>query len=415
MRNTVDDDLAPVSTPVRVLVFSWEYPPHINGGMGNHVTALVPALAEQGVDVHVVTPRLKGGEPVERIRQGVTVHRVELASWESGNIVTDAHEANSRMTNLAEAVVEEYGPFDLVHAHDWLVALSAFHFKHEYRWPLVATIHATERGRCGGSVHSPLSIAIDFIEWQLCYEAWRLIVASRYMAGQLADFFHIPSDKLDIIPNGVDASIYQRFGYAELAAFRRRFAGEDEVIVFHVGRLVHEKGVPTLVAAAPAILAEFPNVRFVIAGRGPMYAALQEIAAGLGVSRAFDFVGFVSDDDRDRLYRVADVAVFPSLYEPFGIVALEAMAAGTPVVVSTTGGLAEVVEDHETGLTHEPGNPESLAWTVRRVLRHPDEAETWAKTALDKARTLFSWHHVAGETARAYKQILDERASTEWS
>ncbi len=395
-------------------MFSWEYPPHINGGMGNHVTALIPALAEQGADVHLVTPRLNGGEPVERTGPGVTVHRVELASWESGSIVTDAHEANSRMTNRAEAIVGEYGPFDLIHAHDWLVALSAFHFKHEYRWPLVATIHATERGRCGGSVHSPLSVAIDYIEWQLCYEAWRLIVASRYMAGQLADFFHIPSDKLDIIPNGVDASIYRRFGEADLAAFRRRFASEEELIVFHVGRLVHEKGAQTLVAAAPTILAEFPNVRFVIAGRGPMYATLQEIASDLGVSRAFDFVGFVSDDDRDRLYRVADVAVFPSLYEPFGIVALEAMAAGTPVVVSNTGGLAEVVDAHETGLTHEPGNPESLAWAVQRILRHPDEAEMWVETALEKARTLFSWQHVAGKTVQAYAQILAERAAVKW-
>jgi len=382
--------------------------------MGNHVTALIPALAEQGADVHLVTPRLNGGEPVERIGPGVTVHRVELASWESGNIVTDAHEANSRMTNRAEAIVGEYGPFDLIHAHDWLVALSALHFKHEYRWPLVATIHATERGRCGGSVHSPLSVAIDYIEWQLCYEAWRLIVASRYMAGQLAGFFHIPSDKLDIIPNGVDASIYRRFGEADLAAFRRRFASEEELIVFHVGRLVHEKGAQTLVAAAPTILAEFPNVRFVIAGRGPMYATLQEIASDLGVSRAFDFVGFVSDDDRDRLYRVADVAVFPSLYEPFGIVALEAMAAGTPVVVANTGGLAEVVDAHETGLTHEPGNPESLAWAVGRILRHPDEAEMWAETALNKARTLFSWQHVAGKTLQAYAQVLAERAAVDW-
>lgn len=382
--------------------------------MGNHVTALVPALARQGIDVHLVTPRLNGGEAVEKVESGVTIHRVEPASWESGNIVTDAHEANSRMTHHAEAVVDEYGPFDLIHAHDWLVALSAFHFKHEYRWPLVATIHATERGRCGGSVHSSLSIAIDYIEWQLCFEAWRLIVASQYMGSQLGSFFRVPSNKLDIIPNGVDVSIYQRFDDAELASFRRRFAGADEIILFHVGRLVHEKGAHTLVEAAPDILAEFPDVRFVIAGRGPMYATLQEIAYRLDVSHSFDFVGFVSDDDRDRLYRVADVAVFPSLYEPFGIVALEAMAAGTPVVVSSTGGLAEVVDAYETGLTHEPGNPESLAWAVRHILRHPDQASTWTETAFNKIRTLFSWQYVAGQTVRAYEQILDERAAVEW-
>ncbi|RME47605.1 MAG: hypothetical protein D6791_05515, partial [Chloroflexi bacterium] len=161
---------------MRVLMLSWEYPPHIDGGMGNHVTALVPALAERGVDVHLVTPRLNGGEPVERVQEGVTVHRIELASWQSGNIFTDAHEANSRMTAYAESLVATYGAFDLVHAHDWLVALSAFHFKHEYRWPLVATVHATGRGRNSGALPGPLSVAIDHMEWQLCYESWRIIV-----------------------------------------------------------------------------------------------------------------------------------------------------------------------------------------------------------------------------------------------
>lgn len=395
-------------------MFSWEYPPHINGGMGIHVTALIPALVEHGADVHVVTPRVEGGVPIESPQDGVTIHRVEPASWQTGDIVADAHEANSRMTQHAESVVAEHGPFDLIHAHDWLVAPSALHFKHEHRWPLVATIHATERGRCGGVVQGPLSVAIDRIEWQLCFEAWRLIVTSRYMADELANYFHIPRDKLEVIPNGVDLQSFHRFSNADLAAFRRRFADDDEIIIFHVGRLVHEKGVHTLVEAAPSILSEFPNARFVIAGRGPMYSALQQSATHLGVASRFDFAGFISDDDRDRLYRVAHVAVFPSLYEPFGIVALEAMAAGVPVVVSNTGGLAEVVNAYETGMTHEPGNPGSLARAVRYTLRHPDQARTRAENALEKLHRQFSWRYVGQETVRAYAQVLDERKRVDW-
>lgn len=382
--------------------------------MGSHVNSLASALAGIGVDVHVVTPRVGGGELLETEEDGVTVHRVEPASRESGDIVTDAHEANSRITNYAEFLVSEHGPFDLVHAHDWLVALSAFHFKHEYKWPLIATMHATERGRRGGVVCGPTSVAINHIEWQLCYEAWRIIVTSRYMAGQLESFFQIPSDKLNIIPNGVDLWSYQRFDGMSLAAFRRRFADDDEVIVFHVGRLVHEKGAHTLVAAAPRILAAFPNVRFVIAGRGPMYANLQKLASDLGVSDRLDFVGFISDDDRDRLYRVADVAVCPSLYEPFGIVALEAMAAGVPVVVSGTGGLAEVVDAHETGMTHHPGNPESLAWAVQHTLRHADQAQVRVRNALEKICRLFTWQRVAEQTVKVYQQVLEERQEVDW-
>ncbi len=395
-------------------MLSWEYPPHIDGGMGNHVTALVPALAELGVDVHLVTPRLNGGEPVERVQGGVTVHRIELASWQSGNIFTDAHEANSRMTAYAESLVATYGAFDLIHAHDWLVALSAFHFKHEYKWPLVATVHATERGRNSGALPGPLSVAIDHMEWQLCYESWRIIVTSQYMADQVRSFFQVPPGKIDVIPNGVDPSKYSRFDDASLLAFRRRFADDDERIVFHIGRLVHEKGAHTLVEAAPAILTEFPNVRFVIAGRGPMYADLQSLASNLGVSSRFDFVGFISDDDRDRLYRVADVAVFPSLYEPFGIVALEAMAAGVPVITSNTGGLAEVVDDHGTGLMHEPGNVSSLAWAVGHTLRHPDQARARAENALAKIRRLFTWERIAEQTVRVYERIIDERQKVDW-
>lgn len=403
--------------PLRVLMFSWEYPPHLNGGMGSHVKALVPALAELGAEIHLITPRLKAGEPVETLdtAQGeITVHRVEPARWQTGDIVTDAHEVNARLTAYTEFLIGEDGPFDLVHAHDWLVALSAFHFKHEYKWPLVATIHATERGRSGGVVHGPLSVSIDHIEWQLCYETWRIIVTSQYMADQLSNFWQVPLDKISIVPNGIDLSRYQRYESEDLTAFRRRFAADDERIVFHIGRLVHEKGTQTLIEAAPRILAEFPKVRFLIAGRGPMYDELQGMATELGVSDRVDFLGFISDRERDGLYHVADVAAFPSLYEPFGIVALEAMAAGVPVVASDVGGLAEVVDTYEAGIAHAPGDPGSLARAVRETLRNTAEVQTWAENALEEIRTEFSWAHVAEETVAVYEQVVQERRHVDW-
>lgn len=399
---------------LRVLMFSWEYPPHLNGGMGSHVKALAPALAHQHVDVHLVTPRFNGAARLERPRPGLIVHRVDLADWESGDIVTDVHEANSRMTAHTETLVQEQGPFDVIHVHDWLVALSGFHFKHEYRWPLVATVHATERGRCGGVVNGSVSVAIDHVEWQLCYETWRVIVTSQYMADQLANHWHVPADKIDVIPNGVDVSRYRRFVGADLSEFRRHYAADDEHIVFHIGRLVHEKGAHLLVKAVPSILEEFPRARFLIAGRGPMRDRLRKLIADLEVSERVDLLGFISNEDRDRLYQVADVAVFPSLYEPFGIVALEAMAAGVPVVASEVGGLAEVVDPHETGILHTSGEPDSLAWAVRETLRNVEQAHGWVDNALEQLRTIFSWSHVAEETVRVYDQVVEERKHVDW-
>ena len=195
-------------------------------------------------------------------------------------------------------------------------------------------------------------------------EAWRVIVTSYYMAHEVVEYFGVANDKLDVVPNAVSTAPYQNHDPAALRDFRRRFAADDEALVFHVGRIVYEKGLQVLVAAAPIILSHVPRVKFVIAGRGPMVDELRLSADRLGLGHAFYFTGYISDEDRDGLYQVADVAVFPSLYEPFGIVALEAMAARVPVVVSSVGGLTEVVENHVTGMTAYPGNPNSLAWAI---------------------------------------------------
>jgi glycosyltransferase involved in cell wall biosynthesis len=279
---------------------------------------------------------------------------------------------------------------------------------------LIATIHATERGRNGGHVRDHFSALIDHTEWRLCYEAWRVIVTSRYMADELARLFQVPRDKLDVIPNGVDFADYETLKHEDLAEFRRRFAADDEQLVFSVGRLVYEKGMQTLVAAAPEILAEFPSVRFVVAGRGPMLEELRNMATALGVAHRFCFTGYISDAERDRLYRVADVAVFPSLYEPFGIVVLEAMAAGTPVVAAGVGGLAEIVELHETGMTHYAGNAESLAWAVRHTLRHPEWAAARARNALRRIREVYNWPYIAERTLEVYERVVRERQQVVW-
>jgi len=399
--------------PMRVLMFSWEYPPHVIGGLGKHVMELTPALARQGVEVHLVTPAWAGGEPRETLG-GMTVHRVPPPSQPNDNVHTTAWQTNVKLERYAEELWAEVGGFDLIHAHDWLVAFAGCALKHNFKIPLIATIHATERGRGGGYLTGEVSQAIHSTEWWLTFEAWRIITCSQYMAQQVQEYFDVPGDKVDVVPNGIDTARFDRYEGVDLSHFRNLYALPEEKIVFYVGRVQREKGVHTLVNAMPRVLAQFPQAKFVIAGRGSELDSLRRRAWELGVGPKVLFTGFISDDDRDRLFRVASVAVFPSLYEPFGIVALEAMAAKCPVVVSEVGGLKEVVCHGETGVTVHPDDPESLAWGILHTLTRPDWAQARAAAAYRMVREEYNWDRIAARTLAVYERVVRERAETEW-
>jgi glycosyltransferase involved in cell wall biosynthesis len=261
----------------------------------------------------------------------------------------------------------------ILHAHDWLAHYSGAYLKHAYRLPLIATIHATEYGRNNG-LHNDLQRYIASVEWQLSYEAWRVICCSWYMKGEVEFALQTPSDKIVVIPNGVDATKFEfKFDEAERQAFRNNYAAPDEKILFFVGRMVREKGAHILLEALPKVRVVYPKVKLLIVGGG-YRDHLVQLANWLGIAPHVYFTGFVPDDVLLRIYRIADVAVFPSLYEPFGIVALEAMAARIPVVVSDAGGLKEVVEHNVTGVVTWLNNSDSLAWGILEVLQNPDRA-----------------------------------------
>ncbi len=345
---------------------------------------------------------------------GANVYRVDTPVARLGNFFADVQQTN---LNLSERSVELYrglGGFDLIHAHDWLVAFAAAALKRMNKTPLVATIHATERGRGRGYLGGETSHAINGTEWWLTYEAWRVITASQYMADEVKNYFQVPPDKIDIIPNGVDTAPFDALEHVDLSDFRARWAARDERIVFSVGRMVQEKGAHLIVEAAPRVLAQFPKTRFVIAGTGAMTEYLERRVFELNVQDRVNIAGFISDEDRNRLLKVADVAVFPSIYEPFGIVALEAMAAKCPVVVSSVGGLGEVVRHDETGVTAYPDNIDSLAWGILYTLKQPERAQIRAERAYRVVRTEYSWDRIAKQTIRLYEQVLRERAKTDW-
>ncbi|MCE5258912.1 MAG: glycosyltransferase family 4 protein, partial [Chloroflexi bacterium] len=265
-----------------------------------------------------------------------------------------------------------------------------------------------------GGLGSEMALRINDAEWQLVYEAWRVICCTQYMRNELFDYLQTPMDKIDIIPNGVDPRPFQELEGANLAATRAQYAFPEEKLVLFVGRLVLEKGAEVLVRAAPLVLRQMPSVRFVIAGRGPEYTYLEGLVQELHLQNNVTLAGFISDEERNKLFRIADCAVFPSLYEPFGIVALEAMAARIPVVVSEVGGLREVVQHAETGITIYPNNPASCAWGILHTLLHPDWAAKRVENAYRQVLKVYNWQTIAAQTKAVYQRIINERANTLW-
>lgn len=404
------------SVKSKILMLSWEFPPCVDGGLGRHVAELAPALAEQGVTVHVLTPYPEPIQSSEEIFPGLIVHRANIAAIDQhADIYTQATRGNKYLVEVAEALWSELGGFDLIHAHDWLVGFAAITLKQKYKCPIVVTFHATERGRWRSDhLANGLSQAINRAENVLSFEAWRIIACSHYMITELRRYFHLPADKLDMIPNGVNLAKSPQFSREELAAFKAQYVSVGNPLIFSVGRLVYEKGHHILIGSMPQILEAFPGTKLVIAGRGPLLGYLQSIVSDLGINNSVHFAGFVSDLERDKFFAVADCAVFPSLYEPFGIVALEAMTFNCPVVVSNLGGLAEVVDHEKTGLLIYPDNSESAAWGVLQTLERPSLASKCALNARQMLEEKYNWARIAKETKKVYERVITERATTDW-
>lgn len=279
---------------------------------------------------------------------------------------------------------------------------------------MIATVHATEHGRNGG-IHTDLQRYIHESEYWLTYEAWRVIVCSNFMRDEVNRYFSCPADKVDVIYNGVHAEKFEfDWSEEERLAWRSKLALPNEKVVMYVGRFVREKGIHVLLNAASVVLANEPNTKFVIVGGGHR-ESLEKFVRWYGLKDKVLFTGFMANRSLHQLYRCADVAVFPSLYEPFGIVALEGMAAGAAVVSSDAGGLREVVKHGETGTNSYAGNPESLAWAILNVLRNPARAAEMKVAARERLNTDFDWGHIAEQTIDVYQRVWAEFMSSYWT
>lgn len=394
---------------MRILVLSWEYPPRIVGGLGRHVAAITRTLAAQGHEVHVVT-RDHPDAPAEETVAGVHVVRVAEAPPVIGfdDLVPWVLAFNNRVQSAAARLASTM-PFDVVHAHDWLVAYAAAGIKDAFGLPLVATVHATEVGRHQGWLPGPMNKLIHQVEWWLTYEARRVIVCSRYMRDHVVDTFALPPEKVDVIANGVDLAAFT-LPDAEVERFRAGLTPDGEPLVLFAGRLEYEKGVQTVLQALDLVEAAVGPVRFLVAGVGTYSPELARMVADLGLTDRVRFTGFLEDHDLRLHYAAADVAVTPSIYEPFGLVAAEAMACGTPVVASDTGGLTELVADGH-GLTFPPQDAASLAARIVEVLTDPALARGLVERGRRRVLQRHDWQEVARATVDVHRRAIAEEAA----
>ena len=393
----------------RVLILSWEYPPVIEGGLARHVRKLAEALVRQGVCVDVLTRGVASDVDLTRRVEdsgGVNVHRVPEPSWprELDRFVAWVEQMNRDMLAAGEALAQEHS-YDLVHGHDWLVGKAAAELADRLEIPYVATIHATEHGRHQGWVEKPPQSHIHAVERWMARRADAVIVCSYYMRGHVADIFDIDEGRVAVIPNGVDPSELRPTG--DLGALRSEFAAPHEKLVLLVGRLVYEKGFQLALDALPNVIRQVGNVRFLVAGSGTHEEELKSQAARLGLSEHGTFLGWIGDDVLHSLYRIADLCVVPSIYEPFGLVALEAMASGCPCIVADTGGLCEVVPVGErVGLRFNGGDAEHLGVMIERLLVDESLRDRLVTEASEHVLR-FDWDDIAARTRGIYDGLQE--------
>ena len=380
---------------------SWEYPPVVIGGLGRHVHHLATALADEGHEVVVLSRRPSGTDPAshpttDEVAEGVRV----IAAAQDPHEFAFGPDMMAWTLAMGHAMIraglslhaEGWAP-EVVHAHDWLVAHPAIALAEFFDVPVVSTMHATEAGRHSGWISGPISRQVHALESWLARESDSLIACSHSMADEIADLFGPGIAEITVIPNGIDCTSWP---------FASRTAHPGPAELLYVGRLEYEKGVHDAIAALPRIRRTHPGTTLTIAGDGTQQDWLVEVARKHKVLKAVTFAGRLDHDALLAALHRADVAVLPSHYEPFGIAALEAAAAGIPLVTSNAGGLGEAVIDGQTGLSFPPRDIPALAAAVRAALDDPAAAQQRAVAARARLTSDFDWHTVAAETAQIY-------------
>ncbi len=375
---------------MRILLVTWEFPPETVGGVGAHVDGLSKSLAKDGHDVCIFTLAAPGIVE-DQVVAGVRIIRadVDLPWFPENDAVGFVSSGNHHITALL-AQLDDWHP-DVVHAHDWRSAWAGLTLATLCAAPLVTTFHSTESGRHGGNVPEGDPASIHSVESWIANVSQRVICCSRFMQREVIDGFELMPDQVHLIPNGVDVDEWAPNGVQQ-----------RNMLVLAWGRVQYEKGFQVLAQAIGRLRGRVPGIRCVIAGRGPYLPELQSQVDIEGVSDLVHLAGYVTDEELRLLLHEAGCVVIPSLYEPFGIVALESLAANAPTIVARTGGLAEIMEGTEASLMFEPGNAKELATRIERVLMNPHVSQNIQAQGAEILHARFSWDAIARSTVSAY-------------
>ncbi|WP_367898844.1 glycosyltransferase family 4 protein [Leptospira sp. WS58.C1] len=433
----------------KILMIGWEYPPNITGGLGVACKEIAKNIASLGYNVDFIVPKLHGNEEeidgirlldirkvwellgsnekAELIKENETIleslpERLMFSPYfspgkkqeRSSGITWSSQYAENMTQELSEKIPEiagGYGPdlyYDIrmfskivsllgekirpniVHAHDWMTFLAANELKRKKNIPTILHVHATEFDRCGESGNEE----IKRIEREGFESADRIVSVSEYTKNIIRDKYGIDENKIDVAHNGISPTAEGRENWGENNI-------TDPIILF-LGRITHQKGPDYFVKAAAKIVREVPNVKFVMAGSGDLQNRMIELAADLGLGGYFHYTGFLNAEKTHRLYSMCSVYIMPSVSEPFGLTALEAMSHNLPVILSKQSGVSEIV--HQC-LKFDFWDTDSLAEKAISILKYGPLREEIGNQAKAESERI-NWMSTAKKIAQVYRSFL---------
>jgi len=365
------------------------------------VTELAAAQERTGNEVHVFT-RIGPGQKEYEVVDGVHYHRCPFAF--NPNLIQEMHNMSKSMTNAFFGCENYSGGFDIVHGHDWHVVPALDEIKKARAKKIIWTLHSSQYGRDGNQFHNGAAEAIHGLEWHGTYIADRLVTCTQRMKEEAKWIHKVPEGKIRVIYNGVHVNKFDNWIDPGQMKSRFKIGLMDPTILF-VGRMTYQKGPDLLVEAIPDVLKDYPQARFIFVGDGDMKNHLTNRVQHLGVSHATRFTGFLHEDEKIGLLKSCDAVCVPSRNEPFGIIVLEAWAAGKPVIAIHGTGAGEIVWHDVTGLKVY-GYPNSIAWGVKSIFSNFDKAREMGKNGRQAAEKEFNWDKIARETLNVYQEVM---------
>jgi glycogen(starch) synthase len=388
---------------MRIAHLAWESLHSVQvGGLAPVVTKLAEDTAKLGHDVHIFTRRGEGQTPYEYI-DGVNYHRCKFDPGQ--NILEFANNMSKAMVSRIHEIEMEMGKFDIIHGHDWLI-VDALHELKQMKYPIVIQYHSTEYGRSGGIFGDSWEFReISGKEWYGSLIADKIIAVSQGLRNELSWLYKIPVDKIDIVPNAIEPREYQM--WIDPGRIKKRYGIHPlaPTVVF-VGRMDYQKGPDLLAEAIPRILDNRWDVKFIFAGEGGMKSYVERMVNELMVGQSTKFLGHVPFWKHLELLNMCDIACIPSRNEPFGMVLLEAWAAGRAVVATDVGGLGDMIENFVDGVKVYT-YPDSIAWGINYLLNSPAEMRKMATNGKEKVKK-FNWADTIQKLMSTYRTVIEK-------